>query len=154
MLGALAWLAARSAALTTMGAVGVGRWAVVRATGLLTGSWAWAVIAVSVVVGGYMLWAWLDPPERTWTSAEIRADRLARENEMLRRAIVERRSIERDRDQALTAATNTATRLGEENEALRQTAGNRDIVVFDDADPWLQRKRSRHGAGKAGTDRR
>jgi hypothetical protein len=143
------------AALKTIGWSGVGRWAAQRGAGLLTGSGAWAVVVVGLVLGGLVLWHWIDPPERTYTAAEINADRLARENEMLRRAAKEKAEAVANRERELAMAWDVNRGLVDENEKLR---GARAAPVagggIADSDPWLRAKRTRAGQAGAGADRR
>lgn len=148
-------LLARWAALKAIGWSGAGAWLRHRAAGLAGGSWVWAIIAVSVMIGGLVVWRWLDPPERSYTAAEVRANRLAGEVAMLQRAAADHAAIIAGRDLALSSAVAAAEQMEKVNAEHRAHAPNPATVVFADDDPWLQSKRQRAPGGRgAGPDRR
>lgn len=137
--------AALLAELAGVGVSGVARWALAVVKGWLTGSWAWAIVAAALVFGGIALWYRLDPPERTYTTAEVAVDRLARELAATKEALAVRDRLIAERDRVLAAAAETNKGLEDENEKLRAAAQARPGDGFTDADPWLQRKRARSG---------
>lgn len=149
---ALGIWAARWAALKAIGWSGVGRWAATRAGGALTGSWAWAIVVVGILVGGLVLWHWLAPPPRTYTAAEVRADRQQRIIDAMMRANTDKDDIIAERARAAIEAEDRARGLEDENRILRERASAAGGVAFTDDDPWMREKRRRSagGGGKAG----
>ncbi len=126
-----------------------------RARGIVpAGTGGTLLVGAVALVLAWAAWShfstWIWPPPRTYTAAEVNADRLAREVEMLRRAAAEKqRSIEAVQRQ-LAAAEKINQGLYDENEKLRQAAPADSGLAFTDSDPWLQRKRARSGQPPAG----
>ena len=150
--------AALAAELAGVGLSGVARWAMARVTGWLTGSWAWAIIVVGVVVGGLVLWHWFDPPEPAppmFSAADVELALARTERESLQRALERSERTRREREAELAAVRETTTKLEEELGALREKTdpARRDAVGLAADDPWLRGWQARK-AGARGATRR
>lgn len=145
----LGWPLAKWAAFKALGWAGLGRWLAHRTTGALTGSTAWALLVVAVLIGGLVLWRWSDPPERTYTEAEVRADRQQQIIQVMQRAAEDKDRIIAERGRALAALEDNNRGLADENEKLRRGVTPASGAAFTDDDPWLQRKRARSGQAGA-----
>lgn len=98
-------------------------------------------IVVAAVLGGLLVWrvwAWLDPPPRTYTAAEIEATSLRAENASLKDAVAAQERTLRQRGETLTKIGEAHDRLAAEMEEARAKSGNPGTVVLPANDHWLR----------------
>ena len=111
-----------------------------RLSGLVPrGTCVLAVAAIAVI--GWLAWsrvsAWIDPPPRTWTAAEIEAASARAEADNPRRAVAAGLASLRERERRLEQMRELNDILEDEMEAIRAKApGGADVVLRAD-DPWL-----------------
>lgn len=125
-----------------------------------------AAVAVLGLLAAFLVWRvhrWIDPPPRTYTAAEIAADRLQRELTARQEALEARERAIKVRELVAAKVELESSKLEGENDERRKQANDLDKasggagprIVFGDNDPWLQLKRARAGiaAGAAGDGR-
>lgn len=98
-------------------------------------------LAVAGLLGALLVWrahAWLFPPPRTYTAAEIQVASAQAENADLRRALDERLAAIQRREVSITKLAELNDQLASELEAARAKSLNTDAVLVPADDPWLR----------------
>ena len=103
-----------------------------------TGVLAVAAIAVVGWLAVSRVSAWLDPPPRTFTAAEIEAATARAEADNLRQSLVAGLAALRERERRLEDMAARNNYLENEMEEIRAKAPGRADVVLRADDPWLR----------------
>lgn len=98
-------------------------------------------LAVAALLGALLVWrahAWLFPPPRTYTAAEIQAANYKAINDDLRRSLDEQLRAKQIADAAVSRLAKLYDEQTEELEAARAKVANPDAVLVPADDPWLR----------------
>ena len=116
---------------------------VASARSVLPRTWGTAVLgfAVAALLCGILVWrveAWLNPPPRTYTKAEIEAANYKAINADLRRAMDEGMTAQQRKDESIRRLAELNDQIATELENERAKSRNPDAVLVPADDPWLR----------------